>query len=100
MLQTINLNNNVERELALEAQGHRRTRRWIGDNARAEHNGWYQARRNQRIFSSDYGSKIAQLQAAKPRQASQETIFSRIGNLFGSRYQQLSRIQQGSAADC
>jgi len=100
MLQTINLNNNVERELALEAQGYRRTRRWIGDHQQAEHNGWYQAKRNQRIFSIDYGSEIAQRKAEKPCQGSQETIFSRIGDLFGSRYQQLGKIQQGSAADC
>ena len=100
MLQTINLNNNVERELALEAQGYRRTRRWIGDHQGAEQNGHYQAKRNDRVFSSDYGSEIAQLKAAKSRQGSQETIFSWIGNLFGSRYQQLSRMQQGNAADC
>jgi len=100
MLQTINLNNNVDRELALEAQGYRRTRRWIGDHQQAEHNGWYQAKRNERILSSNYGSEIVQRKTKKSRQGSQETIFSRIGELFGSRYQQLSKIQQGSAADC
>jgi hypothetical protein len=44
MMPMVNLNNNIEKELELEHQGMRRTRRYIGDANSVADVRWYQAR--------------------------------------------------------
>ena len=46
MIQMINMYTVLEKELELESQGIRRTRRWIGDDSRVIDGGWYQGKQS------------------------------------------------------
>lgn len=61
MQMMVNLNVAVERELELEQNGQRRTRRWIGDTPRDADHGWYQSKVSQipgSIYAQNGSSQI------------------------------------------
>jgi hypothetical protein len=68
----VNLNNILEKELELERQGHRRTRRWIGDINHVSDEKWFQ-RIIHRISAEPYRSESSQVTESSSRQVKQST---------------------------
>ena len=60
----MNLNLNIDKELELERQGHRRTRRWVGDAAQTS---WYQSRIIPFSGSGQNMARVNQIQDTQSR---------------------------------
>lgn len=87
MNQIINLNMVIEKELELERQGNRRTRRWIGDASKVADSRWYQARVN-RVSNDRYNlDEIGKVEEIKPQQDARPSIITRFLNLPYTRRQ-------------
>ena len=87
MNQIINLNMVIEKELEMERQGNRRTRRWIGDASQVADSRWYQARVN-RVSKDTYNlGEIGKVEEIKPHQDPRPSIITRLLNLPYTRRQ-------------
>jgi hypothetical protein len=84
MIRIVNLNNNIEKELELEHQGLRRTRRWIGDANQVAEDGWYRAKINKISGSSHNLNQVSQVANAKPRWQANSAILKRLSSLFNT----------------
>lgn len=84
MIPVVNLNNNIAKELEMERDGMRRTRRWVGDAAQVTDNRWYQTSANQRTQAEGSLDQVSQAAQAQPRRQSSGSILSRVSSLFGA----------------
>ena len=87
MIPIVNLNNNIERELELENQGMRRTRRWIGDATQAADERWYQARAFRVSSSKPKLDQVSQMTNDQTYYQSQRSVLDLISSLFKTRRQ-------------
>ena len=87
MNQIINLNMVIEKELELERQGNRRTRRWIGDATQVADSRWYQARVNRVSNDRHNLGNIGKVEEIKPHQDARPLIVTRFLNLQYTRRQ-------------
>jgi hypothetical protein len=87
MYSLVNLNMKVERELELEREGFRRTRRWIGDANQVKDLRWY--RREMRRISGTDKDQAEVNQMTKNQSLPQviTSFLSRIFNLPSTRQQ-------------
>ena len=87
MMQIVNLNNNIEKELELERQGMRRTRRWIGDANQAADARWYQARAYRISSSKRNLDEVSRVAKKQPHREAQGSILDRLSGLMNTRRQ-------------
>ena len=90
MISIINLNNIVEKELELEGQGFRRTRRWIGDASQVGDERMYQTKLDQVAIYKNNLNKIKSRSESTPYQQSQTSFLGRLSNLFPTTRQAVS----------
>ena len=84
MISIINLNNIVEKELELEGQGFRRTRRYIGDASQVGDEKLYQTKLNQVAI---YKEKLNNIKSASEVTSSRQlrpSISERLSNLLSA----------------
>ena len=84
MISIINLNNIVEKELELESQGFRRTRRWIGDASQVGDEKLYQTKLNQVAIYKDNLNKIKSRPESTSFRQSLPLFLERLSNLFST----------------
>ena len=84
MISIINLNNIVEKELELESQGFRRTRRWIGDASRVGDEKLYQTKLNQVAIYKDNLNKIKNKPESTPSRQVRNSFLERLSNLIST----------------
>jgi hypothetical protein len=84
MISIINLNNVVEKELELEHQGFRRTRRWIGDASQVGDERMYQTKLNQVAIYKDKLNKIKRASEIAPSQQLRTSVLERFSKLFST----------------
>jgi hypothetical protein len=84
MISIINLNNIVEKELELESQGFRRTRRWIGDASQVGDERLYQTKLNQVAIYKDKLNKVKSASEVTPTHQLRPTISERLSNMFST----------------
>ena len=84
MISIINLNNIVEKELELERQGFRRTRRWIGDASQVGDERMYQINLDQVAIYKDNLDKIKSRSESTPSRQSRTSFLGRLSNLFAA----------------
>lgn len=89
MIPIVNLNNNIDRELELENQGMRRTRRWIGDATQAADERWYQARAFRISSSKPKLEQVSQMTKDHTYYQSQRSVLNLLSTLFNIRRQPL-----------
>ena len=82
MISIINLNNIVEKELELEGQGFRRTRRYIGDASQVGDERIYQTKIDQVALYKDNLNKIKSGSQSVSSRQSRTSIFGRLSNIF------------------
>ena len=82
MISIINLNNIVEKELEMEGQGFRRTRRYIGDASQVGDERMYQAKLDQVAIYKNNLNKIKSSSESAPSQQSQTSFLGRLSNLI------------------
>jgi hypothetical protein len=87
MILTVNLNNNVEKELEVERQGMRRTRRWMGDTTQDTDIRWYQASAYRLTESKPNLDEFSQMAEDQPPREAFSSILTRFSNLLNSRHQ-------------
>lgn len=83
----VNLNMNLEKELEMERQGLRRTRRYIGDDRRVADAGWYQSKAaaaSERRPNPGIGFRDVE---TKPRQEQSGSFLGRVFHLLRPRRQ-------------
>jgi len=85
MITIVNLNNVVEKELELERQGFRRTRRWIGDASQVTDAKWYQAKVSKVSGATHNLDEVSQVAEIKPRRKVNSSFLARLSNLFSTR---------------
>jgi hypothetical protein len=73
----VNLNIVIEKELELERQGYRRTRRWLGDAGRDADSGWYQAKVSQVSEAGHDQNERSRVVETKPTLESHRSILNR-----------------------
>ena len=84
MISIINLNNIVEKELELESQGFRRTRRWIGDASQVGDEKLYQTKLNQFAIYKDNLNKIKSKSESTPSRQVRNSFLERLSNLIST----------------
>ena len=84
MISIINLNNIVEKELELESQGFRRTRRWIGDASQVADEKMYQTKLNQVAIYKDKLNKIKSASESSPSWQARTSFLERLSNLIST----------------
>jgi hypothetical protein len=67
MNQIVNLEMNLRKELELESQGYRRTRRWIGDAEGITDPNWYQAKASRISANGTFPGESSRVVEPKPR---------------------------------
>ena len=82
MISIINLNNIVEKELELEGQGFRRTRRYIGDASQVGDERMYQTKLDQVAVYKNNLNKIKSASESTPSRETGTSVFGRLSNLF------------------
>ena len=82
MISIINLNNIVEKELELERQGFRRTRRWIGDASQVSDERMYQTKIDQVVLYKDHLNKIKSRSESPLSKQSGTSFLGRFSNIF------------------
>ena len=87
MNQIMNLEIALNKELELERQGFRRTRRWIGDADRVSDPGWYQAKASQVPGTIINLDETGSVEETNPRLQAIRTAFDRFFNLPHTRRQ-------------
>ena len=90
MISLINLNNIVEKELELEGQGFRRTRRWIGDASQVGDERMYQTKIDQVALYKDNLNKIKGMSESAPSLQPGTSFLGRLSNLFPVQRQAVS----------
>ena len=90
MISIINLNNVLEKELDLESQGFRRTRRWIGDASQVGDEKLYQTNLNQVAIYKDKLNKIKNASEIAPSQQTRSSFLGRLSNLYNTPHQTVS----------
>lgn len=93
----INLNMMIEKELDLEHQGHRRTRRWIGDANHVADASWYKAEPNRAFATRDPLSDSQSMVEAQPRWQEPNPILARISSLLS--YQPVRKNNQRTSME-
>lgn len=91
-----NLNMMVEKELELEKQGLRRTRRWIGDSVQATDNGWYKSKLNKVGIVPEINNGIE----VDPCKETQNSILARLISRVRPLKNPGSRTSQTSETPC
>ena len=89
MIAIVNLNNNIDRELELENEGMRRTRRWIGDATQTGDERWYQARAFQISSSKPQLDQVSQMTKDQTAYQSQRSVLDLLSGLFKTQRQPL-----------
>ena len=84
MISIINLNNIVEKELELETQGFRRTRRWIGDASQVGDEKMYQTKLNQVAIYKDKLNKIKSTSEVTLYRQRHTSFLERLSNLIST----------------
>jgi hypothetical protein len=84
---TINMIIVLEKELDLEHQGMRRTRRYIGDGNLTTDSSWYQASINQGMEARNAVSDAYQLDESSPYKEARRSILSRLFHRTRTRHQ-------------
>ena len=84
MISIMNLNNIVEKELELERQGFRRTRRWIGDASQVGDERMYQTKLNQVAIYKDNLNKIKSGSEGTPSRQLGTAFFEWFSNLLST----------------
>ena len=84
MISIINLNNIVEKELELEHEGFRRTRRWIGDASHVGDEKLYQTKLNQFAVYKDNLNKIKSASEVTPSRQTRTSFLERLSTLFST----------------
>ena len=90
MISIINLNNVVEKELELESQGFRRTRRWIGDASQVGDERIYQTNIDQVALYKDNLNKIKSASQSASYRQSRTSFMERLSSLFPAQRQVVS----------
>ena len=90
MISIINLNNVVEKELELESQGFRRTRRWIGDASQVGDERMYQTNIDQVALYKDNLNKIKSASQSASYRQSRTSFMERLSSLFPAQRQAVS----------
>ena len=90
MISIINLNNIVEKELELESQGFRRTRRYIGDASQVGDERIYQTNIDQVALYKDNLNKIKSRSESAPSLQPGTSFLGRLSNLFPTPRQAVS----------
>ena len=85
MIPVVNLNNNIAKELEMERDGKRRTRRFIGDAAQASDRRWYQAPVTRQTQAAANPAEASQAAEGQPRRQPASAFMARFSSLFGSR---------------
>jgi hypothetical protein len=85
----INLNMNIEKELTMEDQGYRRTRRWIGD-AQVSDTRWYQRKSPSTSATYQNQDESKQLTNDRNPQKGLNTLLSQFFSLPSTRRQSAS----------
>jgi hypothetical protein len=85
----INLNMNIEKELTMEDQGYRRTRRWIGD-AQVSDARWYQRKTPPTSATYQNQDEVEPLTNNRYPQKGLNTMLSRFFSLPSTRRQSVS----------
>lgn len=84
MISIINLNNIVEKELEMESQGFRRTRRWIGDASQVADEKMYQTKLNQFAVYKDNLNKIKSASESSASRQAHTSFLGQLSNLFST----------------
>ena len=80
----------LEKELELERQGFRRTRRWIGDVSQVPDAGWYRGKVSQISETNHYLGEVSRVAETKPRREAHRSILARLLHLPRTRRQAAS----------
>jgi hypothetical protein len=83
----VNMEIVLEKELELERQGFRRTRRWIGDASRVADPKWYQTKINKVLEIRGNLEETSPVVESKPRQETLRSTLTRFLNLPPTRHQ-------------
>ena len=83
----VNMEIVLEKELELERQGFRRTRRWIGDASQVADPKWYQTKINKVLEIRGNLEETSPLAESKPRQETLRSTLTRFLNLPYTRHQ-------------
>lgn len=86
MNQIVNMNLVLEKELELERQGYRRTRRWIGD-VKGTDARWYQRGVSRIVETKRYPGEVSRTNETKPRREARHSILDRLLHLLPTRRQ-------------
>jgi len=81
MSQIVNMNLVLEKELELERQGYRRTRRWIGD-VKVTDARWYQRDVSRVAETKRYPGEVSRAAETKPRREAHHSILARLLHLL------------------
>jgi len=84
MIPVVNLNNNIAKELEMERDGNRRTRRFIGDAAQASDRRWYQAPVTRRAQAAARQAEASQVAQGETRRQPASAFMARFSSLFGA----------------
>jgi hypothetical protein len=77
----------LEKELELERQGLRRTRRWIGDVSQVTDARWYQGEVSRVSETKPYLGEVGRVAETKPRREAPRSILARLLHLPRTRRQ-------------
>ena len=84
MISIIISNNVVEKELDMDRQGFRRTRRWIGDVSQVGDRKLYQTKLNQVAIYKDKLNKIKNASEVSQSRQARASFLERLSNLFST----------------
>jgi hypothetical protein len=87
MIQISDLINDIHKDVELERQGMRRTRRWMGDTTQDTDIRWYQARAYRLTESKPNLDEFSQMVEDQPPRDAFSSILTRFSNLPNSRHQ-------------
>ena len=87
MIPMVNLNNVVDKELELEHQSLRRTRRWLANANQNVYESWYPTKANQVSGFGNNLDKVSRGAANKPRGRVRNSILTHLSNLLNTRRQ-------------
>ena len=84
---TVNMIVTLEKELELERQGLRRTRRWIGDASPVTDERWYRGRAGQAAMTGNGLGEVSRAADANPCPDERRSILARLLDLRPNRPQ-------------
>jgi hypothetical protein len=83
----VNMNIVLEKELELEREGLRRTRRWIGDARQVTDARWYRGGESPVPETKHYLGEVNRIAETKPRREARRSILARLLHLPRTRRQ-------------